>query len=88
MTPRQAALLFGRTTYETGKPCKHGHVQARFTASGACVACHRAARLKKPAIDPLNKPGALLVLYDLDPAHIKLIDAYVKVLNDYAATQN
>jgi len=39
MTPRVAAKLAGRVRYFTGKPCKHGHVAERNTATGTCTAC-------------------------------------------------
>jgi hypothetical protein len=30
------------TRYANGKPCKHGHVEARITSSGSCTVCRRA----------------------------------------------
>lgn len=38
---RLAAKNTGQPRYFTGKPCKHGHVGARKTASGHCVECDR-----------------------------------------------
>jgi len=35
------ALARGLTRYYTGKPCKHGHIAKRRTASRACVDCER-----------------------------------------------
>jgi DNA-binding XRE family transcriptional regulator len=40
MTPREAAKTAGLTTYETGAPCKHGHLAPRYVASKTCVECH------------------------------------------------
>jgi hypothetical protein len=39
---KQEAIATGAARYETGEPCKHGHVSERYVASGDCVACHRA----------------------------------------------
>lgn len=41
--PRAQAKLLGRTTYFTGRPCKHGHVAPRAVVSGTCCACTDAA---------------------------------------------
>jgi hypothetical protein len=40
-TPRAVAIAAGRTTYFTGKPCKYGHVEDRYTLDGVCVECRR-----------------------------------------------
>ena len=37
---RQEALNIGYARYFTGKPCKHGHVAERYTASRQCVECN------------------------------------------------
>lgn len=36
---RAEADKLGLKKYETGRPCKHGHVVYRYTESGACSAC-------------------------------------------------
>lgn len=36
---RQAALLAGESKYFTGKPCKHGHITFRYTATAGCIVC-------------------------------------------------
>jgi len=36
----------GLTFYETGKPCKHGHLSKRYTKTAICVECHAARTLK------------------------------------------
>jgi hypothetical protein len=36
---RRLAQELGSPRYETGKPCRKGHVAPRFTASGSCVVC-------------------------------------------------
>lgn len=36
---RMAAAKLGKLLYYTGKPCKHGHIAARYTSSGSCTQC-------------------------------------------------
>jgi 5-methylcytosine-specific restriction endonuclease McrA len=38
---RKAAMSSGNKKYFTGQACKHGHVDYRSTANGACYACSR-----------------------------------------------
>jgi hypothetical protein len=38
-TPRMAAKARGDRFYETGNPCKSGHVARRTTGNGNCTAC-------------------------------------------------
>lgn len=40
MERREAAAL-QLYTYDTGRPCKHGHPSIRYTVSGVCVGCNR-----------------------------------------------
>jgi len=46
---RKEALLVGDTHYNTGKPCKKGHISIRLTNSGACKECanHRQKTVRK-----------------------------------------
>lgn len=37
----EAAVASGAAVYVTGFRCRHGHIAARYTASGACVECDR-----------------------------------------------
>jgi hypothetical protein len=41
---RKDALTAGLTTYETGKPCKHGHLSPRDTLTGVCLECREMYR--------------------------------------------
>jgi hypothetical protein len=36
---RQEATALNLLRYNTGKPCKHGHLSDRFTSNGACIGC-------------------------------------------------
>jgi len=37
--PRQRAQIAGEVFYETGIPCRHGHIAKRYTISGHCFVC-------------------------------------------------
>ena len=39
---RKEALLAKELTYNTKKPCKHGHLSDRRTDDGSCIECRRA----------------------------------------------
>jgi glutamate dehydrogenase/leucine dehydrogenase len=38
---RMDAARAGEKLYFTGKPCKNGHLEHRYTSTGICVACNR-----------------------------------------------
>ena len=44
---RQLARLNGDQFYQTGKPCKHGHLCLRWTCDGHCVECNRISSEKQ-----------------------------------------
>lgn len=48
--PRHIAKKNGLSTYFTGRPCKHGHVNRRRTINGTCIECEDAAQRKKVAL--------------------------------------
>ncbi len=50
---RSEAIRLGSTTYFTGRPCPHGHIDLRFVSSYGCREC---MRIKSKAV------------YDQDPA--------------------
>jgi len=39
--PRLEAQMEGEPTYDSGTPCKHGHVGPRFVANRTCCECAR-----------------------------------------------
>jgi hypothetical protein len=41
IVPRQTAIHDGLKLYFTGKPCKYGHIDQRYTVSNVCKECHR-----------------------------------------------
>lgn len=48
------AKKLGLPFYETGKPCKHGHLSKRYTKTAICVECHN-ARTRKWHVDNPEK---------------------------------
>lgn len=38
---KREAVAKGLRVYNTGKPCKHGHISDRYVLSGMCVECSR-----------------------------------------------
>jgi hypothetical protein len=38
---RKDAIKAGMQFYETGRPCKNGHISKRDTVTGACIMCVR-----------------------------------------------
>ena len=49
---RAAAIAEGKTTYFTGRPCKHGHVVERATVNGNCIKCSSIRQANKRQQDP------------------------------------
>ncbi len=49
---RTAAKAAGERHYETGKPCKNGHIAKRYTSSGICVVCDAERHAKWLAARP------------------------------------
>lgn len=37
---RDEARAAGRLMYETGQPCRRGHIAARYVSNGECTVCH------------------------------------------------
>jgi hypothetical protein len=49
---RVEAKALGAIKYYTGRPCKHGHVTDRFTASGSCSECLTVSSNKRHEANP------------------------------------
>jgi hypothetical protein len=65
---RQEALRAGATRYNTGKPCKNGHMADRYSRSGACVNCVQANIKKSNAIhvtvgEMINRNSKLIYIF-------------------------
>ena len=48
MMKRQEAIALNISRYNTGRPCKHGHVSDRFTSNGACIDCVNKWKTENP----------------------------------------
>lgn len=48
---RTAAKLLGEKRFNTGKPCKLGHLSDRYVANGQCVECSRAQAIEYTKTD-------------------------------------
>ena len=44
---RAEAKAFGLKMYNTGKPCKHGHLSDRYTSTGVCQECIQIANIDR-----------------------------------------
>ena len=60
-TTRAEAKAAGLSRYNTGKPCKHGHIADRFTSTANCVVCSDISRKKvlKRKIQRRGKLGTI-----------------------------
>lgn len=55
---RKEAMMLGLKTYNTGKPCKHGHFSDRYV-QGACIECVRVQTQKWKADHPEKQKQAM-----------------------------
>jgi hypothetical protein len=53
---RRAAFEAGKTRYNTGVPCKHGHVADRYVSNGGCVECVMPFKQTRNAFDKEAAP--------------------------------
>jgi hypothetical protein len=53
---RKDALAQGQTHYFTGKPCKYGHIEKRYTSTGQCCTCMDARRDLPKVQEYLQRP--------------------------------
>jgi hypothetical protein len=38
---RREAKALGMDKYDTGKPCRNGHLSDRYISNGECIECHK-----------------------------------------------
>jgi hypothetical protein len=69
---RAAAKAVGQTTYFTGRPCKHGHVDFRCTASGVCLECSKLIQKRTITKRLKNNPNHYKEKYALNPEKYRL----------------
>ena len=86
---RKEAAAQGLVKYETGRPCKHGHLSPRYTATGVCVTCsatavarhNKALRQSMNAVRFGYAPGARQAFtFDLHPDDHAAALAYCQAL--------
>lgn len=67
ISTRKEAFEALETQYFTGRPCKHGHIDYRYTASGGCSRCIRDAGrgFRNPVVPDLTRSEARSQLADL-----------------------
>lgn len=53
---RKQAQAQGLKRYWTGKPCKHGHVETRYAATGICVGCTQQRTIERARRTHGGKP--------------------------------
>lgn len=56
---REEAQAVGARIFFTGKPCRHGHVSVRLTATGACAACRQEQHRKSAGLSSKRREDYL-----------------------------
>ena len=83
---RKEAAELGLTTYNTGRPCKHGHAPIRSTVSGNCVECNRigASKGKVGLMQTIINKRSKLVKFEmiLHQDIAEQVRSYALALND------
>lgn len=72
MTTRRTAAARGLPTYWNGKPCKHGHYEGRYTSSGACIECAKAANARLYAERGHDRDPRPPRIADVMPGHVRI----------------
>ena len=79
------AIAAGLDRYNTGKPCKWGHTEGRYTSTGQCVQCARqAARgqgLARRHAMLAARNGLVDVAVRVTPGHAEALRAYADQCN-------
>lgn len=82
---RTAAFSQGLRKYFTGKACINGHVEARYTATGACLGCLREAATRHRRAFNVSAfaklEGSQLFSYKLHPDDLPALLAYAQSLD-------
>ncbi len=72
---RADALSAGAETYETGKPCKRGHVSPRNAQNGHCLACQQERNDAQPRITSRRR-GVRALSADKDRKRAQWLASY------------
>jgi len=85
---RSEAKNQGLTTYNTGRPCRNGHITYRYTLSGSCSLCVNPAKQGDTAsFDKKNLISAKFRLYDIDVDSFALVVWGFAVIHYPSVTQ-
>lgn len=60
-----AARAAGKLTYNTGKPCKYGHMSERYVSGNKCVECNRLREDKRTKRERPRRRGKGFLLQDV-----------------------
>lgn len=85
-TSRKDALAVGSVRFNTGRPCRSGHMSDRYTSTGGCIACldqQRAqfAAVVREARRPVADKTSRLFAYRLHPDDHAAALAYCQALD-------
>lgn len=82
---RKEAIARGLAKYFTGVPCKHGHLEQRYTVTSACVSCLRGYRGRIQQRVNTNKMALQL---NYVQCSVKVHPQDVDAVNDFAEIVN
>lgn len=77
---RTEAARAGLTRYDSGKPCRAGHISLRYTSTGNCVACLAASRKSLVQLRNATAQGWPRVETNVPKQHLALLRTVVDLL--------
>ena len=86
MTTKRDAVMTGMKYYTTSKPCKHGHIAARFVSNDMCVVCmdlktERARKKFRNKNRMKDRTGKVRVVSCIHPDDVVFIEDMAAALN-------
>jgi hypothetical protein len=71
---KQQAIAAGSRHFYTGKPCKYGHLAARYVLNGACMECLHPKLPEKSTALVISTPGEIIPAerYGMTPERIEI----------------
>ena len=75
---RSIARQTGAAFYYAPQPCKHGHAPVRYTESGKCVECTRAAKRR---FNERKQAEMVAVNCEVRRSDVAILKQFVKDLN-------
>lgn len=79
---REQAVTLGLAKYWTGRTCRKGHADFRYTASGACCSCVAGyrSRFSRTAATQARRGGLVPYTALVHPADMPAVEALVDAL--------